>query len=1072
MLAPTRRSFVATPTRPGSRAGDETLSGARIGWRALGGLLGLAVVASFAGCGGGGGGGGGTGSEFTEQTNNDGGTFFVDPNQGGGAIRLRLVETLWGRLVDIYDVDEDGEVSREPVFRDFVISENVQSDAVNYELETNVITQTTRLIIKRVNTEAGRAADAAAGRATFLDLLQRASRGLSPVKPGNDDGSSPGPFSLVARNSCLMLRFDDCLNDTPAAERELLETVKVLVGYPPVQPFITRILFDRNHGAMVRGEFHSTRIIVDLTVSESEAGSLPYFLPVRAQGLPSSLPGNVEPNVVVRIPSKIHVQSGQTQILRGLSGAALATSNNGPVDMQKPTQEIVRAFRAGGGGDANNGFLLDLNAPEIVGEWPVSLENVRDDPGLGAGDPVGFDFLVDVVFTSVCGDGIQEADIIDLGGTFYEVLEATPAPIAGRIPDVPVRSTAVDPVPKQEVLGAGTLLTTFNPISPVDKACWVTFAPQAALPPATSVAPDTQLIVRFSEPMERTSVDPFETFMLLRGDSGFPTIEAEKIVVGKVVPSPDLKTFTYAPVLPFAHADGAFEPMNMRLGEVTDLAGNPLRNTLPPVDFSLDPSASAENNSSVVMRFSDNDELAPTDLELGVFDDIRGQIFYDFDKGTIRPRAAAFGSHPVDRTNPVPSIMIPWPQGVQTPLSPLGSKTQTLWRYCDLGWTIGDETKYNMDVYRLHWSPIGGRVIRDFFEEFEIRLSHSRFLPDEDITTFLLPKYPNSGLDGDNEFTDNILDDPLSPQVVTHPRERGYRIEPVDLGATSTGTPIIPFPMNTGSEPPRTFTWRDTAVQGRAGPSGAGVPLDIEGGAPLNIVTSGQVGDFWRPNRVPTVGLPLLMEFRCYPSQEGLGFNPLDISLAINSSAFPSFRAYSTGGRNSEGVERLVDPDLAVSPRGGYHAIGGSRLRSEDNTFYIGQLDTVIRVSRAFTVWIDTRFAAPSFLEPVVVPESSEQPLGTRVIIDYRGATGFDPEAGARPFESGNLDAYGFLIDIEVKPPANIPVEYVTMDSEWRASIAEIDGARYFQMRFSFINNIDSLLNPVLSAVGVAYLAQ
>jgi hypothetical protein len=35
---------------------------------------------------------------------------------------------------------------------------------------------------------------------------------------------------------------------------------------------------------------------------------------------------------------------------------------------------------------------------------------------------------------------------------------------------------------------------------------------------------------------------------------------------------------------------------------------------------------------------------------------------------------------------------------VQTPLSPLGSKLQALWRYCDLGFSVRDETKYDVDV--------------------------------------------------------------------------------------------------------------------------------------------------------------------------------------------------------------------------------------------------------------------------------------------------------------------------------------------------------------------------------------
>jgi len=38
----------------------------------------------------------------------------------------------------------------------------------------------------------------------------------------------------------------------------------------------------------------------------------------------------------------------------------------------------------------------------------------------------------------------------------------------------------------------------------------------------------------------------------------------------------------------------------------------------------------------------------------------------------------------------------------------------------------------------------------------------------------------------------------------------------------------------------------------------------------------------------------------------------------------------------------------------------------------------------------------------------------------------------------------------------------------WTSDITELDGARFFKMRFSFINNIVTGLSPELSSVGVA----
>ena len=70
---------------------------------------------------------------------------------------------------------------------------------------------------------------------------------------------------------------------------------------------------------------------------------------------------------------------------------------------------------------------------------------------------------------------------------------------------------------------------------------------------------------------------------------------------------------------------------------------------------------------------------------------------------------------------------------------------------------------------------------------------------------------------------------------------------------------------------------------------------------------------------MPTAGLPLLMEYRCYPSDSGIGLNPLDISLAINSSAVPNFRAFSTGGVNTQSNPVKVNPDTNMAPLGGYN---------------------------------------------------------------------------------------------------------------------------------------------------------
>jgi hypothetical protein len=444
----------------------------------------------------------------------------------------------------------------------------------------------------------------------------------------------------------------------------------------------------------------------------------------------------------------------------------------------------------------------------------------------------------------------------------------------------------------------------------------------------------------------------------------------------------------------------------------------------------------------------------------------------------------------------VPSIMIPFVRGVQTPLCALGSKLQAVWRYCDLGWQVLDETKYNLDVFGLAWAPRNGRVINDFFEGFEIRLAHSRRLPDEGQSpSTLLPTFENSGLLP--SFRSNILVDPLSPQTVVHPRSLGYRIDGADLFLASSGTVMLPFPLNRSSAPPVTYTWRDTAVLAVGGPHGAGIPLYIEASSPLalerlrgTVASAGEVSSF---------GLPLLIEYRCFPSDSGLGLNPLDISLAANSSALPSFRAYSTGGTDQAGVEVRRNPDTEAVAQGGFNPSsrppGRPTLRADDNAFYIGQLDVVTRVSRVHSVWIDTRYEDPDYVDPVVLPDAADQPAGTRVIVEYRGAEGFvlgdldgdlgrAVDEGAFPFDARHLNAYG---DIFALLPASGPVpmvdshqvlgserfpggvQYLGGVATWSSDIDTIDGARYLQLRITFVSNIETGLGAELSAIGIPY---
>jgi len=1035
---------------------EPRLDGAPLGRRLLRSAIVALALALAGACGSGGGAGGGSqGVPGQELDKPGGGTFFLDDHKGGSASRLHLVEMVQGRLVDVHALEADGSVDLEPAFRDLLVRESVQSNGLDYRLEVNPITQRTRLVVLR---ERG-APDTGSG--TFDSLLRQARSDLLPVLASPEDGT--GVVSLVPRNACLSLRFDDLLADGEDEAVELVDTLRVLTGYPPRAPFLARLFFDPNHGGTTGDEFHSTRVLVDLTTSAEEAAASPYDLTINALGLPASLPADARASVSLRLPTRLDAGAGIFELLTNLAGSPLDRRGDGPVD--PVTYELVRGFRAGRGDDGNNGFLLDLNKPRLLGSWPLSVLSAFPDP---SGTP-GRQFVVELLFPTACRRALAPGDVVDAGDFLLEPIEqSAPPDSSGRITSARLRLLSdVTLGSGNALLGTGSLQTTFASGGSIPTSCWIELTPPPSSPPSAGLSPEVQLGLRFSEPMSPASMDPFETVRLVRGGTSVP-IQSDNIVVAQIAAGIDLRSFRLTPLLPLAYLTTGEYRLDLSIDGLTDLAGNALADGPPPILLELDSSAPRFDNGGFVMRFAEIDELPPIGNP-----DLRGQLFYDFSRGIIRGRAPAYEGFPVDQSNPVPSIMIPFLPGVQTPLSGMGSKLQTVWRHCDLGWEVEDETKHNLDVIGLAWSPAGGTVLNDFFERFEMRLAHSGRLPDE-ARTFVGTFYPCSGLGAGERicdpcltfvpFADNVLLDPRSPQKIVHERSFGYRVQNSDLFVGLSGTRLMPFPMNRAGAPFVSYTWRDTAVQAKDGAESGGLPLKIETIEPLQLVP-GPSGRLAGPGSVPAWGLPLLMEFRCFPSSSALGLNPVAVYLAQNAQQLPCFRAYSTGGTDESGQQVLVDPDLAFVPEGGFNPRsrppGKPTAFQADNTFYVGQLDTVVRVSRCHTVWIDSGLPDPRFFAPVATPRPEDQPVGTRIEFEFRGATGFLGEAVTDAFDARSLDPLGDLLPFEVL--------FLGDDGTWTADVTRRNGARYLQMRITFVNNIEAGIFPELSSLGVAF---
>ena len=1047
-------------------------------------LLGLALALLPASCNLSSTSGGSAGmiGQVGEIMTDPGGTqlFFNDSNEAGAASRIRLDAMYWGREVDVYGLDRlTGLRESTPRFRDFVVNENIES-GVNFVVETNPVTQETSITVQTPTTLATGEVNP-----VFADFVRQLEQGLGPIEAKNDDGSSAAPFSFIARNATLVLQFDDLLDDSADAEANLPFTVQILQGYPPTLPFSPRMRFDPNHGGVREGHFHSTRILVDMTVSETEALQAATALQINALGLESSLASTDLPNVSVRIPTTRAPSVGQFEILESVTGKPLAT-DNGPMLTNGTTNPIVRAMRSGNGEDQNNGFLLDTVEPEIVGEWPVSVSNVL--PIDAAPDGSSELFTVNAVFTSDCKDAAQPGDIVQLGSAFLEVL--TPNSLSGggasTLNGLELRSL-VGPLLPVGLTGNGAYLSTFDGdlFTGSLNLCWLSITPQ---PTAGAISPDATIQVRFTEPMDPKSLDPFENVQVVRGTANFDEPGAQDLVVGDVNSSVDLRRFVFEPALPLFGNDFHLRVAGDVDG-VTDLAGNLVAEALPFVDLPISSTAGVTPNGSFVLRFNSQDELTFDGVGAATAEgnnDLRGQFFYDFERGVIMPRPVTRAGYPADRENPVPALMATNPAGTQTPLSPLGSKLQTVWRYCDLAFNLLDETVYNLDVEGISWAPAGGNVVADFYTDFEMRLSHSNRLPDEVLDPNSgAPLTPNSGLRGAGEqYSSNIannfgaLDENINPaQRVMHPRTLGYQVSPVDLFLSSSGTFMLPFPLNQNDDLAKQYyTWRDTTMRVRTAPAGAGIPLGIEaaggGGAfGLDLYDGDAPGSFAPIGRVPSIGLPLLMEFRCYPSNTGIGLNTFDISFATPMGVPPNFRSYSTGGTNTQGLQISKDPDLELTPTGGFNPAsvplpGSPTTFVADGTFYIGQLDTVTRVSIIHTIWLDAGQAS-TWLDPQFEPRPEDQPLGTQVRFDYRGATSIANTPLQTALDAGALSPYGDLSTANQE--ANAGITFTDGSSDFVTNLNDLDGSRFVQVRMALINNVETGLNPELSSFGFAY---
>ena len=998
--------------------------------------------------------------------------YVVSPNSAGTGPSLRLTAVNWGRLVDVYaPLTAGGAPVR--LFKDYLITADVSTNGA-YTLDRQLGTGVERLTISTPFD-----ADPSTGQpsAAFRSLFDPLQGELQILIDKSLDPTELPPFTAVPRNGAVVLTFNDLIDASTITEN----TVQLRVGYPPETLQDTaRIFADPNYGDVVNGVFHTSRIVVDFTVSPFEAAQN-QGTSTNSVGLPESQ-NTAQSNVALRIPTRT-VQGNQFEVLKSLGGTALSFNGNGSTDPFSASLDVVRAFRSGGRTnvtqDPFNGFLQDTTPPELYCAQAVTVAPTQQ---------VGVDVTANVTFGSTaCAVAPRVGDVLHFAALnlYAEVSANGGAPSGGVVTGL--RFRLLDPPTPIPLIpsGAGAeFRTPWNrTIDQINKPeCWIAVSPAPQSGVGTGISTTSNFSLLFSEPMDPTRLTAFDTFQLLYG---FTTPSLQGQVVGQVTASNDLTRFTLQPSRRLRHAAGSQETYRVSLPTGTsgpvDLAGNPLQFALTDAngnlpDFTVRASDSAIESRSLMLKFTAADEN-PTDTPVG--NEMRGQLIYDLLNGRVRPRSVTRISAVCDTNTPI--IAVDATQAgaaaqTRIPFVAQGCRMTTLWRHADLGFDIASDGFHNLDVEGLNWSPTTTGLQIDPLPLFQMGIAHSIRLPDEVLDPMTgAPLQPNSGIL--DVFDNNLLDPVNDPMLIVSPKEDGYYIQPADVFQAPTGTPMAPWPMNQGKavEDFLYYTWRDTALiatgQPNTGPgTGAGVKLGNELAYDTTPPNAPYAQGF-----VPTIALPLMMDFRVYPSSQVLGANLLSGFFAIATNppggeVAPFWTAYTAGGVSaSTGVPIVIDPDAQAVAGGALATAGAAGSLPRNQVIYFGQGDFVVRVNRAHSRWFECAPSAPgapfSFAEPVIEPSIDALPPGTQLLVQYRGATGMN-SAGTRPWEdAGNIDPYG-----NPRPGGTaFTVTFTGGSSTWKDTMAEINGSQFFQARVTMISNPVSGATPELSSLGFAF---
>lgn len=487
---------------------------------------------------------------------------------------------------------------------------------------------------------------------------------------------------------------------------------------------------------------------------------------------------------------------------------------------------------------------------------------------------------------------------------------------------------------------------------------------RANVPLNRNISPFAWIVLRFTKPIDMATVRPLDSLIFATSGDTRVVLDAKRgtphLLLGEIFDEDGSQTrIRSVPPQGFYLDDEMRKPENVDrfpyyihliggFQGIRDLGGRPLDLQLDQADadtisipFYLDTTVGGDgarrypNNRviNIARRFLDRDE----DEDQDNLEDAFGAIVYL--NGRIQGRPTSRQSAFVDDRNQLPSPPTPplsycdtrqsalltgsSPVGIpiQTPLNPLGSRTQMMWREIDLSLSRTNPFDFNLDVEAMWWAPFqstqnAGRTEFDIYDDITLYIGHSERRPNN-CTTIpgSQPAYRASGLRGlffhnflrdVRETTASFTENQQRSAVSDRP-EPGLAFARKPLTITESQAVFEPNGINRFLPLPefdnKRYVWRDERLTQTGG--GDGLPRIL---SPF-LTTFGNAWDGrrWSPTedgRVGALALPLLVEFFVEPDDPELprdnpwattGLNGWQVSLTVASNRLPGFRAYTSG---------------------------------------------------------------------------------------------------------------------------------------------------------------------------------